>query len=81
MTWEIVIGLSVLVGFGISVSTPIVKLNTSITRLNCSIDALNKNMDTASRRIDAHGRQLDDLEHRVTRLEAGKGGEHRDFSV
>ena len=39
MSWEIVLGLIALVGFGISVSTPIIKLNTSITKLNCSIDA------------------------------------------
>ncbi len=69
MTWEIVVGLIALVGFGISVSTPIIKLNTSITKLNCSIDALNKNMEVSTKRLDAHGAQLDELEHRVTVLE------------
>lgn len=69
MTWEIVLGIIALVGFGISVSTPIIKLNTSITKLNCSIDALNKNMDTSNKRLDAHGKQLDDFEHRITVLE------------
>ena len=69
MNWEIVVGLSVLVGFGISVTTPIIKLNTSITKLNCSIDALNKNMAVSERRIDEHGRQLDSFEHRITVLE------------
>lgn len=69
MTWEIVVGLIALVGFGISVTTPIIKLNTSITKLNCSIDALNKNMAVSERRLDAHGKQLDDFEHRITVLE------------
>lgn len=69
MTWEIVVGLIALVGFGISVTTPIVKLNTSITKLNCSIDALNKNMAVSEKRIDEHGRQLDAFEHRITVLE------------
>ena len=69
MTWEIVLGIIALVGFGISVSTPIIKLNTSITKLNCSIDTLNKNMDTSNKRLDAHGKQLDEFEHRITVLE------------
>ncbi len=69
MTWEIVVGLIALVGFGISVTTPIVKLNTSITKLNCSIDALNQNMARNEERISCHGRELDDHEHRITVLE------------
>lgn len=75
MTWEIVVGLIALVGFGISVMTPIMKLNTSITKLNCSIDSLNQNMARSEERITAHGKQIDDLEHRVTMLEAHEGGE------
>ena len=69
MTWEIVLGLIALIGFGISVSTPIIKLNTSITKLNCSIDALNKNMDVSTKRLDAHGEQIDDLRNRIIVLE------------
>ena len=69
MTWEIVVGLIALVGFGISVSTPIIKLNTSITKLNCSIDSLNENMATNEKRITKQGEQIDTLEHRVTVLE------------
>ena len=44
MTWEIVVGIIALCGFGISIVTPIIKLNTSITKLNCSIDSLNQHM-------------------------------------
>ena len=73
MTWEIVLGIIALIGFGISVTTPIIKLNTSITKLNCSIDALNKNMDISTQRLNAHGRKIDGLEHRVTVLEGFHG--------
>ncbi len=69
MTWEIVLGIIALVGFGISVSTPIIRLNTSITKLNCSVESLNDNLESSKRRLDAHGRQLDNFEHRITVLE------------
>ena len=69
MTWEIVLGIIALAGFGISVSTPIIKLNTSITKLNCSVESLNKNLENSKKRLDAHGRQLDNFEHRITVLE------------
>lgn len=79
MTWEIVLGLIALVGFGITVLTPIVKLNTSITKLNCSIDSLNHNMARNEERIAKHGSQIDDHEHRITVLE-GFHRKHRDSS-
>ena len=69
MTWEIVVGLIALCGFGISVTTPIIKLNTSITKLNCSIDSLNKNMETSEKRITEHGKEIDTLRDRVTKIE------------
>lgn len=70
MSWEIVLGIIALVGFGISVTTPIIKLNTSITKLNCSIDSLNENMARNEERITYHGRLLDEFEHRITVLES-----------
>ena len=69
MTWEIVLGLIALVGFGISVISPIIKLNSSITKLNCSIDSLNQNMARNEARITHHGEQIDNHEHRITVLE------------
>lgn len=69
MTWEIVVGLIALVGFGISVTTPIIKLNTSITKLNCSIDTLNSSMAMNEKRISKHGEEIDALDKRVTVLE------------
>ncbi len=69
MTWEIVLGLIALVGFGLSVITPIIKLNSSITKLNCSIDSLNQNMARNEARITHHSERLDNHEHRLTVLE------------
>lgn len=45
MTWEIVVGLISLFGFGVAVVTPIIRLNTSITRLNSTVEYLNKTLD------------------------------------
>lgn len=49
MTWEIFLGIVALVGFVISITTPLMKLNTSITKLNNSVDVLKNAID----RIDA----------------------------
>lgn len=40
MTWEIFLGIVALVGFFISISTPLMKLNTSITKLQESVSVL-----------------------------------------
>lgn len=40
MSWEIVLGIIALVGFIITVSSPMLKLNTSITKLNETINSL-----------------------------------------
>lgn len=45
MTWEIFLGIVALVGFFISVATPIIKLTSSITKLNDSIQVLKEAMD------------------------------------
>lgn len=78
MNWEIFLGISVLVGFGVTVATPIIKLNTSITKLNCSIDKLNEGMASSDRRLTEHGKHLDGLEHRVTVLESFHDGRERE---
>lgn len=67
MTWEIVVGIIALVGFVLSVMTPIVKLNSSITKLNCAIDTLNASNKSTEKRLEAHGRELDSLRERCTR--------------
>ena len=69
MTWEIVVGLSVLVGFFIAILTPIIKLNTSITKLNCSIDELNRRMASSDKQTIENTHRLDDHEKRIIKLE------------
>jgi cell division protein FtsL len=53
MTWEIFLGIVALVGFIISVTTPLMKLNTSITKLNNSVDVLKSAID----RIDTENEE------------------------
>ena len=77
MTWEILLGIIALVGFGVTVATPLIKLNTSITKLNCSIEGLNSNMKASNERIKSHGKHLDELERRVTVLETFHDGRER----
>lgn len=65
MTWEIFVGIGVLVSFMIAVISPILKLNKSITELNCTMKTLNENMAKNEKRITKHGEQIDDLVVRV----------------
>lgn len=80
MTWEIFLGLVTLVGFIVSVMTPIIKLNSSITKLNVALGALQSSMtkiendNTEShRRIWSHNDSQDSLienhEKRLTNIE------------
>lgn len=68
MTWEIFLGIVALIGFVISVMTPIIKLNTSITKLNVALTALQTSMDRiedentkSHRRIWSHNDNQDAL--------------------
>ena len=70
MTWEIFVGITVLVGFMIAVMTPIIKLNASITKLNCSIDTLNKNMANNEKRITSHGKEIDEIKQNIININA-----------
>ena len=69
MTWEIFVGIGVLVSFMIAVISPILKLNKSITELNCTMKTLNENMAKNEKRITKHGEQIDDLAVRVGNCE------------
>ena len=42
MTWEIILGLITLFGFGVAIVKPIVGLTNAITRLNASCDMLTR---------------------------------------
>ena len=65
MTWEIFVGIGVLVSFMIAIISPILKLNSSITELNCTMKTLNENMEKNEKRITKHGEAIDDLVIRV----------------
>lgn len=80
MTWEIVVGLIALIGFFITVTTPIMKLNTSIVQLKDSIETLQKAMDKmdienekSHKRIWEHNDEQDETlaehERRLTSIE------------
>lgn len=70
MTWEIFIGITVIVGFAITTITPIMKLNSSITKLNCSIDTLNKSMSSNEKKINEQGKRQDEMDVELAKLKA-----------
>ena len=80
MTWEIFLGIVALIGFIITVMTPIIKLNTSITKLNIALEALQTSMNKidndnteSHRRIwnhnDSQDALIDDHEKRISNIE------------
>ncbi len=80
MTWEIFLGIVALIGFVISISTPLIKLNTSITKLNTSLSNINKNIDELKQNSkvshdeiwlhnDEQDKKIEDCEHRITVVE------------
>lgn len=81
MSWEIFLGIVALVGFLITVSTPMLKLNTSITKLNETInsikDIVNKNDETNKQshqriydRLDGHDRMINGHNERLSNMES-----------
>lgn len=81
--WQIVTVIVVLVGLGISVITPIIKLNTTITKLTTIVERLSgdvtdltarnsKTHDRIFAQIDKHTDQINDHEKRITVLEDKK---------
>lgn len=81
--WTIVGVIVVLVGLGISIITPIVKLNTTITRLTTVVERLggdvadltarnSKTHDRIFGTLEKHTDQINDHEKRITVLEETK---------
>lgn len=64
MTWEIFVGITVLVAFMGAVIAPIIKLYEAITKLTCSIDAINQRFDenrsVNNKRLEKHGKEIDE---------------------
>lgn len=73
MTWEIVVGISVLFGFIVAVVTPLVKLNTSITKLDCTMEEINKHLENSDKQTIENSRRIENHETRITVLEEKKG--------
>ena len=80
MTWEIFLGIVALVGFIISVATPLMKLSKTRTELNINMQNLNKAMNVLTtnnteshRRIWQHNEEQDEKienhEKRITKIE------------
>lgn len=80
MEWQIVTVIGTLIGLGVAIVTPIVKLNTSITKLTSTVDHLAKQIaDEEAQNAKSHDRiwkkeeeqdaQLGEHERRITVLE------------
>lgn len=80
MEWQIVTVIVTLIGLGVTIVTPIVKLNTSITKLTSTVDHLAQQIaDEEAQNAKSHDRiwkkegeqdaQLGDHERRITVLE------------
>ena len=80
MTWEIFLGIVALIGFCVTIATPLMKLSKTMTELNVNMQNLNQAMNTLTannteyhRRIWAHNdeqdERLDNHEKRITKIE------------
>ena len=80
MTWEIFLGIVALVGFVITLATPLMKLSKTMTELNINMQNLNKAMNVLTtnnteshRRIWQHNEEQDEKienhEKRITKIE------------
>lgn len=80
MTWEIFLGIVAIIGFIVTVTTPLMKLSKTMTELNINMQNLNQAMDTLTvnnteshRRIWSHNDEQDEKienhEKRITKIE------------
>lgn len=80
MTWEIFLGIVALIGFCVTIATPLMKLSKTMTELNINMQNLNQAMNTLTannteshRRIWAHNdeqdEKLENHEKRITKIE------------
>ena len=80
MTWEIFLGIVALVGFCVTIATPLMKLSKTMTELNVNMQNLNQAMNTLTannteshRRIwihnDEQDEKLENHEKRITKIE------------
>ena len=80
MSWEIFLGIVALVGFCVTIATPLMKLSKTMTELNVNMQNLNQAMNTLTannteshRRIWVHNdeqdEKLENHEKRITKIE------------
>ena len=80
MTWEIFLGIVAIIGFIVTVTTPLMKLSKTMTELNVNMQNLNQAMNTLTannteshRRIwihnDEQDEKLENHEKRITKIE------------
>ncbi len=83
MSWEIVVGIIALVGLGVSIGTPLVKLSNVLTRLDVTVkdmqaanaaDRKTKEAEHAEMydTLERHGKKLTEHEMRLHDLERGR---------
>lgn len=88
MTWEIFLGICALLGFTVSVMTPIVKLVKTIDAIDLTLASLR---ETISNVINDNKKmyndieelfdKVDHLERRVTKIEIERDLEHRQSAI
>lgn len=80
MTWEIVLGIIALVGFVITISTPINKLTRVMTELRISLEGVKSSVEQlTTKNTESHRRlwehndmqdeRIDSIEKRTTKIE------------
>lgn len=65
----LILALVVIVGFIVSIITPMLKLNTNIVKLNDTIERMLADGVRRDHRLDKHGEEIDGLKETVTRHE------------
>lgn len=84
MTWEIVVGITVLLGFVISIGAPLFKLSSILTRLDVTVkdmqeaNAADRKCKEAEHKemyetLDEHEKKLINHEMRIHDLEKSEG--------
>ena len=69
MTWEILSGLIILVGFIITIVKCVLPLNKNITELNCNVTNLVERIKELVNANDKQDQKIEDHEIRITKLE------------
>ena len=70
MTWEIFLGIVALVGFMITVISPLMKLSKTMTELNVNMQNLNQAMNTlTSNNTESHRRIWEHNEEQASKIE------------